>query len=181
MIPPERLEGLIRPDDPHAVRTRLLTAEALFEVDDFEDFVAVQSEAALQSALATAFQHGATFLVEAYKKGIEITAGSSANRQEPQPELGEAKEALPLEIFRDRRDLDATVVSDRGSRPEVVGDASLVVDIDRSGSLAEAIHRLRTEEGLAGDLRARGSERCRKYSWERCADQTIDIYEGLVG
>ncbi len=73
-----------------------------------------------------------------------------------------------------------TVVSDRGSLPEVVGDASLVVDIDREGSLAEAIHRLVTEEGLAKELRAKGLERYKRFTWERCARETVDVYEGLI-
>lgn len=74
-----------------------------------------------------------------------------------------------------------TVVSDRGSLPEVAGDASLVVDIGRRGSLAEAIHRLRTEEGLAGELRARGLERVKAFTWDRCARGTVEVYEGLMG
>lgn len=74
-----------------------------------------------------------------------------------------------------------TVVSDRGSLPEVTGDASLVVDIDRPGSLAEAIHRLRTEDGLVKELRAKGRKRCSNFTWERSARGTLDVYEGLVG
>jgi glycosyltransferase involved in cell wall biosynthesis len=73
-----------------------------------------------------------------------------------------------------------TVVSDRGSLPEVVGDASLVVDIDRSGSMVEAIHRLMTEEGLGSDLRRRGDARWRRFTWERCAQETAAVYEGLL-
>jgi glycosyltransferase involved in cell wall biosynthesis len=74
-----------------------------------------------------------------------------------------------------------TVVSDRGSLPEVVGDASLVVDIGRPGSLADAIHRLRTDEALVADLRKRGDSRWRRFTWEECARRTLDIYQGLVG
>jgi len=74
-----------------------------------------------------------------------------------------------------------TVVSDRGSLPEVTGDASLVVDIDRMGSLAEAIHRLRSEEGLVDDLRRRGLERSGMFTWERAARGTLEVYRGLVG
>jgi glycosyltransferase involved in cell wall biosynthesis len=74
-----------------------------------------------------------------------------------------------------------TVVSDRGSLPEVAGEASLVVNIDRRGSMAEAIHRLRTDEGLVRELRARGDERWREFTWDRCAELTIDIYQALVG
>jgi glycosyltransferase involved in cell wall biosynthesis len=74
-----------------------------------------------------------------------------------------------------------TVVSDRGSLPEVCGDASLTVDIDREGSMTEAIHRLRTEEGLADELRRRGLERCQEFSWERCARETMEVYQQVLG
>ena len=73
-----------------------------------------------------------------------------------------------------------TVVSDRGSLPEVTGDASLVVDIDREGSLAEAIHRLVSEEGLAAELRAKGLEHWKQFTWDRCAKGTLEVYEGLA-
>ena len=73
-----------------------------------------------------------------------------------------------------------TVVSDRGSLPEVTGDASMVVDIDRDGSLAEAIHRLVSEEGLAAELRAKGLEHWKQFTWDRCAKGTVEVYEGLA-
>ena len=73
-----------------------------------------------------------------------------------------------------------TVVSDRGSLPEVVGDASLVVDIDRKGSLAEAIDRLRTEDGLGDGLVEKGDIRWREFTWKECAERTIQVYEGMV-
>jgi glycosyltransferase involved in cell wall biosynthesis len=73
-----------------------------------------------------------------------------------------------------------SVVSDRGSLPEVVGDASLVVDIDRVGSLCEAIEQLVTDGGLGDELRRKGRERHRSFTWERCARQTIEIYRGLM-
>jgi glycosyltransferase involved in cell wall biosynthesis len=74
-----------------------------------------------------------------------------------------------------------TIVSDRGSLPEVVGDASLVVDIDRAGSMAEAMERLHTEEGLADELRRKGLERYKGFTWDETARGTIAVYEGLVG
>jgi glycosyltransferase involved in cell wall biosynthesis len=74
-----------------------------------------------------------------------------------------------------------SVVSDRGSLPEVAGDASLVIDIDRDGSLSEAIQLLMTDDGLGAELRRKGSEHHLSFTWERCARQTIDIYQGLSG
>jgi len=73
-----------------------------------------------------------------------------------------------------------TIVSDRGSLPEVTGDASLVVDIDREGSMAEAIHQLRSDESMADELRRKGRERCKRFNWERCAKETMEVYESLV-
>jgi glycosyltransferase involved in cell wall biosynthesis len=72
-----------------------------------------------------------------------------------------------------------TVVSNRGSLPEVVGDAALIVDIDQEGSLAEAIHQLRSDGGLADELRKKGRERCKRFTWERCAKEIMEIYESL--
>lgn len=72
-----------------------------------------------------------------------------------------------------------TVVSDRGSLPEVVGDAALIVDVDQEGSLAEAIHQLRSDEGLADELRRKGRVRCKRFTWERCAREIMDVYESL--
>ena len=74
-----------------------------------------------------------------------------------------------------------TVVSDRGSLPEVVGDAALVVDIDRPGSLAGAIDRLRTDDGLVRELREKGDARWRMFTWEQCARRTVEVYRGLTG
>jgi glycosyltransferase involved in cell wall biosynthesis len=74
-----------------------------------------------------------------------------------------------------------TVVSDRGSLPEVVGDASLVVDIDRDGSMAQAIDQLTGDEGLVAELVRKGDVRWRAFTWDECAEGTIRVYEGLVG
>jgi glycosyltransferase involved in cell wall biosynthesis len=37
-----------------------------------------------------------------------------------------------------------------------------------------------TEEGLAKELRAKGLERYKRFTWDRCARETVDIYEGLI-
>jgi glycosyltransferase involved in cell wall biosynthesis len=69
------------------------------------------------------------------------------------------------------------VVSDRGSLPEVVGDAGLFVEPDDPDSIAAAIARILAEPGLAGALSARGKERARMFSWKRCAALTREAYE----
>jgi glycosyltransferase involved in cell wall biosynthesis len=73
-----------------------------------------------------------------------------------------------------------TIVSDRGSLPEVAGEASIVVDIDQEGSLASAIHQVTSDDTLAKELKRKGMARAKELTWERCAKQTLDVYEGLT-
>jgi glycosyltransferase involved in cell wall biosynthesis len=69
------------------------------------------------------------------------------------------------------------VASNRGALPEVLGDAGLLVDPDVPDSIAAAMARVLSEPGLADSLAARGKERARAFSWERCAALTLEAYE----
>lgn len=69
------------------------------------------------------------------------------------------------------------VCSNRGSLPEVAGDAALVVDPDLPGALADALVRGLTDDDLRTRLRQAGLRRAREYSWDRTARQTMQVYE----
>jgi glycosyltransferase involved in cell wall biosynthesis len=71
------------------------------------------------------------------------------------------------------------VASDRGSLPEVVGDAGLLVDPQDMDGLAEAAVRVLSDRGLRARLRRRGLERAALFSWERTARQTLAIYRSV--
>lgn len=62
------------------------------------------------------------------------------------------------------------------SLPEVAGDAALLVDPADVGAIAEAMGRLAEDPALADDLRRRGRERARQFTWERTARLTLDVY-----
>jgi glycosyltransferase involved in cell wall biosynthesis len=66
--------------------------------------------------------------------------------------------------------------SDRSSLPEVAGDAALLFDPDDQAAVTGAIVRLLTDDGLVGDLRRRGRERCRLLTWRRTAEGTLAAY-----
>lgn len=61
------------------------------------------------------------------------------------------------------------VTSNVASMPEVVGEAGLLVNPLDVWELAEAIERVLRDDGLAEDLRERGLERARLFSWDRTA------------
>ncbi len=73
------------------------------------------------------------------------------------------------------------VASHAASLPEVVGDAGLLVDPCDPEAMAEAIHRVLQDPELAEELRRRGLERARQFTWERTAQETLAVYEAMLG
>ena len=72
------------------------------------------------------------------------------------------------------------ICSNASSLPEVAGDAALLVDpLDVEG-LAAAMERVLGDDALRAELIERGFERARKFSWERCARETLDVLERAV-
>jgi glycosyltransferase involved in cell wall biosynthesis len=72
------------------------------------------------------------------------------------------------------------VVSDRGSLPEVVGDAGLVIDPDDTQDLSGAIRRLLDDDSLRSSLRQKGLMRASTFSWAKAAQQTMAIYDKVL-
>lgn len=69
------------------------------------------------------------------------------------------------------------VASDRGSLPEVVGDAGLIVDDpDDPDAIAAGMVRVLGDPALRQDLRARGLARAATFTWERTARETLAVY-----
>lgn len=73
-----------------------------------------------------------------------------------------------------------TVVSRRGSLPEVVGGAALIVEPDRE-LVASAIERILGDASLRERLSAAGPVRARTFTWGRCATETLRVYEQVLG
>ncbi|MGC8875397.1 MAG: glycosyltransferase family 4 protein, partial [Chloroflexia bacterium] len=69
------------------------------------------------------------------------------------------------------------IASRSSSLPEVVGDAGLLVDPLSVEALQEALQRILEDEPLREALRARGLERARLFTWERCAHETLGVLE----
>ncbi|MBN1428935.1 MAG: glycosyltransferase family 4 protein [Anaerolineae bacterium] len=72
------------------------------------------------------------------------------------------------------------VSSDRGSLPEVVGDAAMQVNPDNPADIAAGLHRVLTNTDLASRLRRRGLERARLFSWREAARRTLAVYHHVL-
>ncbi|MFH1039354.1 MAG: glycosyltransferase family 1 protein [PVC group bacterium] len=72
------------------------------------------------------------------------------------------------------------ISSNRGSLPEIVGGAALLIDPGRDQEIAGAIEKLWDSEPLREELRKKGLARAREFSWEKTARETLAVYESLV-
>ncbi len=73
------------------------------------------------------------------------------------------------------------IVSNVSALPEVVGDAALLIDPNDVDGLTVAMWRVLTDDQLRTSLVEKGFTRARKFSLERAAHQTLDVYRRLVG
>ena len=69
------------------------------------------------------------------------------------------------------------VASNASSIPEVVGDAALLFDPYNIEEMADAMYRALTDEQLRNELRRKGFERVKLFSWEKAARETLAVYE----
>jgi glycosyltransferase involved in cell wall biosynthesis len=67
------------------------------------------------------------------------------------------------------------ITSNTSSLPEVAGDAALLVDPHDVDAIAEAMNRLVTDETLRTELARRGLANVQRFSWEKCARETLAV------
>jgi glycosyltransferase involved in cell wall biosynthesis len=73
------------------------------------------------------------------------------------------------------------IVARAASLPEVCGDAALYVDPDNPGELAAAIRRVLCEEGVGSELRHRGRQRAKRWTWTRSAVEMLEAVRETLG
>jgi alpha-1,3-rhamnosyl/mannosyltransferase len=64
---------------------------------------------------------------------------------------------------------------------EVIADAGLLVDPYDIDAIASGLTRLLGDEDLRSDLARKGIQRAASFTWDRCVEKTIDVYEQVAG
>jgi glycosyltransferase involved in cell wall biosynthesis len=72
------------------------------------------------------------------------------------------------------------LVSAIGPMPELFGNAALYCDPRRPDDIAAKLLSILRDSNLRDDLRTRGLERARTYTWDKCVTQTAIVVERLV-
>jgi glycosyltransferase involved in cell wall biosynthesis len=71
------------------------------------------------------------------------------------------------------------IASDRGSIPEVLGDAGWIMDAEDDAQLADYLTRLHAQPAEGARLRERGFARASGFTWDNAAGAYLDLYERL--
>lgn len=71
------------------------------------------------------------------------------------------------------------LVSKISSIPEIAGDAAYFVDPNDTEGIAKGMAELSSNKDLREKLSAAGREQAKKFSWEKCARETLEVYKNV--
>lgn len=72
------------------------------------------------------------------------------------------------------------ITSNVSSLPEVGGKAAIYVDPTSLEEIKQAIDLVQSDKGLREDLIKKGLARAKEFTWDKCADETINLYQGAL-
>lgn len=72
------------------------------------------------------------------------------------------------------------VCSDASCLPEIYADAALYFNPRNSEEMIKAILELAQNEKLRKEMIKKGRQRIKNFSWEKCAQQTLRVYQGVL-
>lgn len=73
------------------------------------------------------------------------------------------------------------ITSNVSSLPEIAGDDAVFIDPRSLSGMAAGIERVLLAPTLARDLAERGRARAERYTWERCARESLAFFERAAG
>ena len=72
-----------------------------------------------------------------------------------------------------------TITSNVSSLPEIAGEAAILVSPTETGEIAGALEKVLTDRDLQSELSKRGIIQAKKFSWKKCAEETLALYEEM--
>ncbi|MCK4919192.1 MAG: glycosyltransferase family 4 protein [Candidatus Pacebacteria bacterium] len=82
----------------------------------------------------------------------------------------------PLEAMQNKTPV---ITSNLSSLSEAVGDAAIMVNPYNIDELARAMENLLSDENLKNNLIEKGIQQTKKFSWQKCAEETLDVLKSL--
>jgi glycosyltransferase involved in cell wall biosynthesis len=72
------------------------------------------------------------------------------------------------------------IASETSCLPEVYGDAAMFFDPNNMDELVGRLDELIKDPSLREELSEKGYLQSRKYSWEKMATETVDVYRNIL-
>lgn len=72
------------------------------------------------------------------------------------------------------------IAANNSSIPEIVGDAALLVDAEDVPAMTAQITHVLTDASLRATLREKGMQRAASFSWKKCAEETLHVYQTVM-
>lgn len=72
------------------------------------------------------------------------------------------------------------ITSNISSMPEVAGEGALLVDPYEVSSIRSALRKIIDDSDTSSSLVKKGFENVKKFSWEKTAGQTVDVYKRVL-
>ncbi|MFH2136432.1 MAG: glycosyltransferase family 1 protein [Patescibacteria group bacterium] len=73
-----------------------------------------------------------------------------------------------------------TITSNKSSLSEIAGQAAMLVDPEKASEISEALEKILTDKNLREELGKGGINQAGKFSWKKCAEETLDVYKKVV-
>jgi glycosyltransferase involved in cell wall biosynthesis len=64
--------------------------------------------------------------------------------------------------------------------PEVAGSAALLLESPDAETVSRALLAVASDAALRGNLKDKGLERAAQFSWSRCAEETVGVYQKVL-
>lgn len=72
------------------------------------------------------------------------------------------------------------ICSNRTSLPELAGDAAVYINGEDEKELADAIKKVLRSQQLQEKLQKKGLTQAKKFTWEKCAEETVKVYHQFM-
>lgn len=89
-------------------------------------------------------------------------------------------EGFGLPILESMASGTPVITSNVSSMPEIAGDAAVLVNPENADEIRKAIMEVLEDKELKKELIDKGSKRVEEFTWEKTAEETFNLYKGLV-
>jgi glycosyltransferase involved in cell wall biosynthesis len=72
------------------------------------------------------------------------------------------------------------IASNGGSLPEIGGDAAVYFDPYSVDNMRSTIENVLVSPALQKEMEIKGREQAKKFSWDRCVNETVQVYKSLL-